>query len=80
MREGYNNPKGKRMAQYHVNKNAQSTGEHEVHLTGCAHQPEAANRYALGDHLNCQSAVRSAKTIYTNVDGCFYCCNDCHKK
>jgi hypothetical protein len=68
------------MADYHVNKNAQSTGEHEVHKTGCGQQPDPANRLSLGDHANCQSAVKEAKKHYPKVDGCYYCASDCHKK
>lgn len=68
------------MAAYHVNKNAQPTGEHEVHKTGCAHQPDPGNRQALGEHADCHSAVKKAKEYYSNVDGCYHCCNACHKK
>jgi hypothetical protein len=68
------------MAIYYVNENAQPTGEHEVHKTGCSHMPDASNRKNLGEHATCQSAVKEAKKTYTNVDGCFYCSNECHKK
>ncbi len=68
------------MPSYHVNKNAQPTGEHEVHETGCAHQPDAANRDALGWHSDCHGAVREARKRYNKVDGCYYCCKPCHTR
>jgi hypothetical protein len=68
------------MADYHVNTNPQSGGEHEVHETGCGHQPNPGNRHNLGDHPNCQSAVRAARTTYPTADGCYYCSNACHRK
>lgn len=64
------------MAAYHVH----TTGDHEVHKTGCEHQPDAENRKSLGDHADCHSAVKKAKEHYSSVDGCYYCCNACHKK
>ena len=37
------------MASYYVNKNAQSNGDHEVHVYGCSFFPAAENRLYLGD-------------------------------
>ncbi len=68
------------MASYYVNKNAQSTGEHEVHTTGCSYLPDPENRQYLGDFSSCRGAVREAKKYYDNVDGCYYCSNDCHTR
>lgn len=66
------------MANYHVNKNAQSNGDHEVHVSGCGHAPDVANRLQLGEHSTCQSAVREAKKTYSQSNGCYYCSNACH--
>ncbi|MGC4089426.1 MAG: hypothetical protein QM756_16365 [Polyangiaceae bacterium] len=66
------------MAVYYVNNNAQPTGEHEVHMTGCSYMPTSKTN--LGDHATCQSAVRAAKQYYTNVDGCYYCARACHTR
>ena len=66
------------MAYYYVNKNAQSNGDHEVHKFGCSYIPIEQNRILLGDFLNCYDAVRAAKKIYSNSNGCFYCSKDCH--
>ena len=68
------------MAKYCVNKNAQPTGEHEVHKEGCDWLPDPENQVDLGDHSNCHAAVEAAKRYYDNVDGCAYCCPDCNKR
>lgn len=65
---------------YYVNKNAQSKGEHEVHTSSCSYLPDADNRIYLGDFSNCKEAVKEARKYYDNVDGCYYCCNDCHTR
>ncbi len=68
------------MANYYVNKNAQNNGDHEVHKQGCSRMPANANREYLGDFSDCHSAVKAAKNKgYTSADGCYYCCNPCHK-
>lgn len=65
---------------YYVNKNAQPTGEHEVHRSDCRWLPEMYNRIHLGAFTNCADAIRKAKEYYTNVDGCYYCCSACHTR
>lgn len=69
------------MPNYCVNKNAQAeSGDHEVHDLasdkGCL--PDSANQLALGSHSTCSGAVAEAKKTYDDVNGCFYCANDCH--
>jgi hypothetical protein len=66
------------MASYYVNKNAQPNGDHEVHVTGCSFMPDGNNRIYLGEHSSCQSAVRKAKEMFRQVNGCFYCARECH--
>ncbi len=69
------------MANYCVNKNEQSTGEHEVHNTDtCSYCPDLNNRVDLGYHSDCKSAVTAAKAHYSNVDGCAHCCEPCHTR
>lgn len=63
---------------YYVNNKAQLTGEHEVHTANCGFLP--SDRKYLGEFNNCDDAVKEAKKTYTKVDGCYYCCNSCHKK
>lgn len=68
------------MANYCVNKNAQSTGEHEVHNYNCSFLPDAANRIFLGDFASCGPAKQEARKYYSYVDGCYYCSPACHTK
>lgn len=64
--------------QYFVNKNAQSNGDHEVHVETCTRCPEPQNRLALGDFATCWPAVSKAKETYPISNGCYYCSNPCH--
>lgn len=69
------------MPRYAVNKNAQSgSGDHEVHDLASRRTclPSIYDRIDLGQHPNCESAVRSAKQYYRDVNGCAHCANDCH--
>lgn len=68
------------MAEYCVNRNAQSNGDHEVHNldADCSFLPDRANRVALGNHANCSTAVRKAKKEYPSANGCFHCAKACH--
>lgn len=45
------------MALYYVNQNAQSNGDHEVHVSTCSYLPDATNRTYLGDFQTCGPAV-----------------------
>ena len=70
------------MPNFCVNDNVQSNGDHEVHdLTegarlGCL--PQSWNQTSLGWHPDCTSAVRQARNVYTQVNGCYYCATSCH--
>ncbi len=66
------------MPRYYVNRNTQSNGDHEVHQTGCSWLPKPENRIFLGVFDNCKGAVREAKKYYSQVNGCYYCSNECH--
>ena len=68
------------MKHYYVNKNPQIRGEHEVHPSDCIYLPTLENRQYLGYFNNCAEAVKEARKFYANVDGCFYCCPQCHTK
>lgn len=65
-------------SRYYVNKNAQSNGDHEVHVPSCSFFPDAENRIYLGEFSSCQPAVTEAKKHYRQSNGCYYCCNACH--
>ena len=70
------------MDEYVVNRGRQVSGEHEVHnLTkGCQNLPRVENRVHLGFHPSCHMAIWEAKKHYSNVDGCYWCANDCHTR
>ena len=68
------------MTHFYVNKNAQPTGEHEVHTSSCPFLPRVENRIYLGMFNTCAEAIIAARRYYLNVDGCYYCCHGCHKK
>ena len=74
--------KAPEMPNYCVNINAQdNSGDYEVHETSptrCKHLPNPENREALGWHSDCHGAVAEAKKTYDDVNGCYYCCYDCH--
>lgn len=65
-----------------INKNQQSNGDNEVHnaTTGCAYMPNTENQIDLGSHTNCRGAVATAKSTWSDakINGCYYCCNECH--
>lgn len=68
------------MAYYYVNMTPQPTGEHEVHISTCTYLKQAHNKFPLGECSSCAEAIQKAKVLYNNVDGCFYCCPQCHTK
>lgn len=70
------------MARYCVNRNSQANGDHEVHNldAGCSYLPAPSNQLSLGHHTDCSSAVRQAKTIFTQSNGCAYCAAACHTR
>lgn len=65
-----------------VNRNAQRTGEHEVHNldASCPHLPKPDNRRDLGSHPSCSEAVIAASELYKNVDACAYCAPKCNTR
>jgi hypothetical protein len=65
------------VANYYVNSNAQSNGDHEVHHDACSYMPDAVNRLYLGLFSTCAEAVREAKKTYSRANG-YYCSPACH--
>ncbi len=68
------------MDYYYVNMNQQESGEHEVHKSSCYRLPNSNNRIGLGYFYYSADALKEAKKYYQNVDGCFYCSPEIHKK
>ena len=71
---------GKIMKNYYVNKNTQPTGGHEIHIEYCYRLPNVMNRIYLGCLENSKEAVQKAENYYYDIDGCYYCCPEIHKK
>ena len=64
---------------YYVNNKEQSkSGKHQVHHLDCEWFDDVKNARRLGSHESCHSAVKEAKKIYDNVDGCKHCSPECH--
>lgn len=68
------------MADYYLNRVAQPTSEHEVHISTCSFMPSIENRIYLGNFYDCESAIKEAKKHFYKVDGCYYCCRKCHTR
>ena len=76
------------MANYILTNNKQGSKrgcDYEVHnLNTCTHLPNIINQVSLGDFTDCISAVAYAKLRYANnsseINGCYWCCNQCHTK
>ncbi len=64
------------MASYYVNDDAQANGDHEVHVSSCNYFP--SNRTYLGEFSSCSPAVTEARKKWHQVNGCYWCCRDCH--
>lgn len=70
------------MPNFIINKNQQSNGDNEVHnkTNPCNHMPNLENQVPLGDHSSCHGAVATAKQRWPGdrINGCAYCCSECH--
>lgn len=63
---------------YYVDKNPRDNGDHEVHREDCKRLHSPAKREYLGNFDCCEDAVKKAKQIFSQSNGCFYCSNECH--
>lgn len=68
------------MKSYYVNKDDSSNPhqDHEVHCIGCPWMPSPLNRVYLGEFSSAIEAVKAAKAIYPDADGCAHCCPEAH--
>jgi hypothetical protein len=74
------------MSKYVLNKNQQDSlsGEHyELHNENiCEYLPNQSNRLSVGLYDNCTEAKLAAKNKYptyaSRIDGCYWCCKNCH--
>lgn len=64
---------------YYVHTLTDAQNDHEVHTETCFRLPDASNRQELGEFNSCEPAVRAARNLgYTRVNGCYWCCRNCH--
>lgn len=68
------------MRRYCINRNQQSTGEHEIHEVNCIYAPHPSNRIDLGWCSSDFEALRKARHYYPDVDGCWHCCPTIHRR
>jgi hypothetical protein len=72
------------MAKFIINSKMQSNGDHEVHnaTIGCSYMPTPEQQIEVGEHETCDTAVAQAKRMWTGtkINGCYYCCNECHTR
>jgi len=61
------------MAEFYVEINAQSNGDHVVHKSDCAHLPAKEAIQYLGAISNCNSALKKAGQLFRQVSGCAHC-------
>ena len=73
------------MANYYLNLNAQSNGDHEVHKDTCQYYflyVRGYNFELLGSFYSEIDAVRYARSKHPNlkIDGCKFCCPRAHNE
>lgn len=64
------------MDNFYLNKNEQTSGEHEVHRSGCYWLTLMTNKEYLGIQLSSSAAIAKAKSLHLfwKIDGCATCC------
>ena len=74
------------MPYYYLNQNQQDNGDYEIHEDNCYNGAAPQNRIALGFHPTCALAIKAATEKLGDeiaesegtINGCYYCCNECH--
>ncbi|PCJ51094.1 MAG: hypothetical protein COA74_01130 [Gammaproteobacteria bacterium] len=61
------------MPNYFVNKNSLAGRGHEVHQQGCPYMPSGRDQVPLGFHDTSNTAIGSARLIYSNSCCCDHC-------
>lgn len=78
------------MPNYILNRNQQDSRSgsnnelHDITPGKCIRLPAPQNQLPVGYHANCHDAIASAKRQYPqyqySIDGCYYCCPECHRE
>ncbi|MFM2292015.1 MAG: hypothetical protein RIS29_1828 [Bacteroidota bacterium] len=66
------------MDYYYLSKQARDNGDHEIHKQGCRYMPLERYVQALGQFTHSVEALKEAKELFPQANGCFYCCFHCH--
>jgi hypothetical protein len=70
------------MFEYIVNRQRQFSPRlpYEMHnvSVGCIRLPDENNRVSLGEFENAFAAKDQALIFYPEVEGCYYCCDNCN--
>ena len=68
------------MPLYYVSQEPDEQGAYVIHRSTCGYAPSEDKRTFLGSYGDCHDAVEEAKKIYSEIEGCFYCCYAFHHK
>ena len=61
------------MAEFYLEKTAQSAGEHLVHFDNCTAMPKRQEMIYLGSIASFESAWKSGKSYYNAISACPTC-------
>lgn len=66
---------------YYVNNDqTNNPGQHhEVHTEEHAKELKILNKTLLGFFFSCDDAIKEARKLYDDADGCAICCPQCHE-
>jgi hypothetical protein len=65
---------------YYINKKPQNDGFHDIHTSDCSYLPSAEYKEYLGVFDHWKHALKRAKKMYSNANGCPHCLKECHKR
>lgn len=66
------------MAEFYIETNAQTNGDHIVHKANCSLLPSKDEIRYLGSIASCASALKKAAESFKQVNGCPQCATTCH--
>lgn len=63
---------------YYVVLAKNDKGYYEIHREKCPRLKRGMQTHLLGEFDNCHGAIEKARAMWRHVDGCSWCCFDCH--
>ena len=61
------------MHTYRIHTTKMASGDHEVHMDNCVWCPSDDQLQDVGDFENSDKAMKSAKKLYPDANGCHHC-------